>query len=112
VFLFAAMFFAFAVKTPTIFLNSWLLRAHVESPLSGSIILAAIVLKLSLYGIMRLVLPILPVATISLTPIVYVICVITIIYASLSTLRTIDVKEIIAYSSVAHAAVYLLGVFQ
>jgi len=60
---------------------------------------------------MRLVLPILPVATISLTPIVYVICVITIIYASLSTLRTIDVKEIIAYSSVAHAAVYLLGVF-
>jgi NADH-ubiquinone oxidoreductase chain 4 len=69
------------------------------------------VLKLSLYGFFRLVLPILPLATISLTPIVYVICVITIIYASLSTLRTIDVKEIIAYSSVAHAAVYILGVF-
>jgi NADH-ubiquinone oxidoreductase chain 4 len=69
------------------------------------------VLKLSLYGFFRLVLPILPLATISLTPIVYVICVITIIYASLSTLRTIDVKEIIAYSSVAHAAVYVLGVF-
>ena len=68
-------------------------------------------LKLSLYGFFRLVLPILPLATISLTPIVYVICVITIIYASLSTLRTIDVKEIIAYSSVAHAAVYILGVF-
>ena len=111
VILFAGMFFAFAVKTPVIFLNSWLLRAHVESPIGGSIILAAIVLKLSLYGIFRLILPLLPIATIYLTPIVYVICVITILYASLSTLRTIDVKEIIAYSSVAHAAVYLLGVF-
>jgi NADH-ubiquinone oxidoreductase chain 4 len=69
------------------------------------------VLKLSLYGFFRLVLPILPLATMSLTPIVYVIGVITIIYASLSTLRTIDVKEIIAYSSVAHAAVYVMGVF-
>lgn len=109
--LFAGVFLAFAVKTPTIFLNTWLLKAHVESPLSGSIVLAAIVLKLSLYGFFRLVLPILPLATMSLTPIVYVIGVITIIYASLSTLRTVDVKEIIAYSSVAHAAVYVLGVF-
>lgn len=56
-------------------------------------------------------LPILPLATMYLTPLVFVICVITIIYASLSTLRTIDTKEIIAYSSVAHAAVYVLGVF-
>ena len=68
-------------------------------------------LKLSLYGFFRLVLPILPAATISFTPVVYAIGVITIIYASLSTLRTVDVKEIIAYSSVAHAAVYVLGVF-
>lgn len=109
--LFTGIFFAFAVKTPTIFLNTWLLRAHVESPLSGSIILAAIVLKLSLYGFFRLVLPILPVASLVFTPFVYMICVITIIYASLSTLRTIDVKELIAYSSVAHAAVYLMGIF-
>jgi NADH-ubiquinone oxidoreductase chain 4 len=94
-----------------IFLNTWLLKAHVESPLAGSIILAAIVLKLSLYGFLRLVLPLLPVSTMLFVPIVFVICVITIIYASLSTLRTIDVKEIIAYSSVAHAAVYVLGVF-
>jgi len=70
-----------------------------------------VVLKLSLYGFLRLVLPLLPVATLLFTPFVFMICVITIIYASLSTLRTIDVKEIIAYSSVAHAAVYLLGVF-
>ena len=110
-FLFYGIFIAFAVKTPTIFLNTWLLKAHVESPLSGSIILAGIVLKLSLYGILRLILPLLPKASINYTYIVYLIGVITIIYASLSTLRTIDIKELIAYSSVSHAAVYLLGVF-
>lgn len=110
-FLFYGIFLAFAVKTPTIFLNTWLLKAHVESPLGGSILLAAIVLKLSLYGIFRLILPILPKASIDYTYIIYLIGVITIIYASLSTLRTIDVKELIAYSSVSHAAVYLIGVF-
>ncbi len=111
VFLFCGIFIAFAVKTPTIFLNNWLLKAHVESPLGGSIVLAAIVLKLSLYGIFRLILPILPKASLDFTYIVYIIGVITIIYASFSTLRTIDVKELIAYSSVSHAAVYLIGVF-
>lgn len=110
-FLFYGIFIAFAVKTPTIFLNTWLLKAHVESPLSGSIILAGIVLKLSLYGILRLILPLIPKALISYTTVVFVIGVITIIYASISTLRTIDIKELIAYSSVSHAAVYLLGVF-
>lgn len=110
-FLFYGIFIAFAVKTPTIFLNTWLLKAHVESPLGGSIILAGIVLKLSLYGILRLILPILPKAYIQYSNIVYVIGVITVIYASFSTLRTIDIKELIAYSSVSHAAVYLLGVF-
>ena len=110
-FLFYGIFIAFAVKTPTIFLNTWLLRAHVESPLGGSVILAAIVLKLSLYGILRLILPLLPKASIDYSCIVYIIGVITIIYASFSTLRTIDIKELIAYSSVSHAAVYLLGVF-
>ena len=110
-FLFIGIFIAFAVKTPTIFLNTWLLKAHVESPLAGSIILAGIVLKLSLYGVLRLILPLLPKAYINFTYIVFLIGVITIIYASLSTLRTIDIKELIAYSSVSHAAVYLLGIF-
>ena len=110
-FLFYGIFIAFAVKTPTIFLNTWLLKAHVESPLGGSIILAAIVLKLSLYGILRLILPCLPKAYIIFTYIIFLIGVITILYASLSTIRTIDVKELIAYSSVSHAAVYLTGVF-
>lgn len=68
-------------------------------------------LKLSLYGIFRLLLPILPKACLNYTFIIYVIGVLTIIYASFSTLRTIDIKELIAYSSVSHAAVYLIGVF-
>jgi NADH-ubiquinone oxidoreductase chain 4 len=109
--LFSGIFIAFAVKTPLIFLNIWLLKAHVESPLGGSIILAGIVLKLSLYGIIRLILPILPKASVYCIYLVYTICVITVIYASFSTLRTIDIKELIAYSSVSHAAVYVLGVF-
>ncbi len=111
IFLFFGIFIAFAVKTPVIFLNNWLLKAHVESPLSGSIILAAIVLKLSLYGIVRLVLPLLPEAFIFNTYFIFLVGILTIIYASLSTLRTTDVKELIAYSSVSHAAVYLLGMF-
>jgi NADH-ubiquinone oxidoreductase chain 4 len=111
VFLFIGIFIAFAVKTPTIFLNNWLLKAHVESPLGGSIVLAAIVLKLSLYGIFRLILPILAKASLDYTFVVYTIAVITIIYASFSTLRTTDIKELIAYSSVCHASVYLIGVF-
>jgi len=110
-YLFSGIFIAFAIKTPVIFLNIWLLKAHVESPLGGSILLAGIVLKLSLYGILRLMLPILPKASLYCTNIVYTICVITIVYASFSTLRTIDIKELIAYSSVSHAAVYVLGVF-
>lgn len=111
IFLFMGVFIAFAVKTPVIFLNNWLLKAHVESPLGGSIILAAIVLKLSLYGIFRLILPILNKASLDNTFIVCTICIITIIYASFSTLRTVDIKELIAYSSVSHAAVYLMGAF-
>lgn len=109
--LFYGIFIAFAVKTPTIFLNTWLLKAHVESPLGGSILLAGVVLKLSLYGIFRLILPLLPQASLNYTYIVYIIGVITIVYASFSTLRTIDIKELIAYSSVSHAAVYLIGAF-
>ena len=111
IFLFVGIFISFAVKTPVIFLNNWLLKAHVESPLSGSIVLAAIVLKLSLYGIFKLILPILNKASLNYTFVIYTIGVITIIYASFSTLRTIDIKELIAYSSVSHAAVYLIGAF-
>ena len=111
IYLFIGIMIAFAIKTPTIFLNSWLLKAHVESPLSGSIILAGIVLKLSLYGITRMILPILPKAFIKYNYIITLIGIITIFYASFSTLRTIDIKELIAYSSVCHAAVYFVSMF-
>jgi NADH-ubiquinone oxidoreductase chain 4 len=109
--IFIGTFIAFSVKTPVIFLNNWLLKAHVESPLGGSVILAAIVLKLSLYGIYRILLSIVPKACLYFSSLIFVIGVITIIYASISTLRTIDIKELIAYSSVSHAAVYLLSAF-
>jgi NADH-ubiquinone oxidoreductase chain 4 len=69
------------------------------------------VLKLSLYAIFRLVLPILPQVSLDLTYIVYILGVITVIFASMGTIRTTDIKELVAYSSVAHAAVYLLGAF-
>ena len=88
-----------------------MLKAHVESPLGGSIVLAAIVLKLALYGIFRLLLPILPKACMYFTPLIFTLCAITVIFAAFSTLRTTDVKEIIAYSSVGHAAIYLMGAF-
>lgn len=83
----------------------------MESPLGVSILLAAIILKLSLYLTLRIVLPILPEAVIYFTPLVYTLCIISIIYGSLSTLRTTNIKELIAYSSVCHAAVYLIGAF-
>ena len=109
--LFCGIFISISIKTPLYFVHTWLLKAHTEAPLGGSIILAGIVLKLGLYAVIRLILPILPEACVVLTPAVSVICVITIIYASLNTLRTLDLKELVAYSSVSHAAVYLLGVF-
>lgn len=109
--LFLGVFLAISIKTPLYFVHTWLLKAHTEAPLGGSIILAAIVLKLGLYGVLRIILPILPQASLCLTPAVFVIGVITVVYASFSTLRTTDIKEIIAYSSVSHAAVYLMGAF-
>ncbi len=111
VFLFFGIFFSIAIKTPVYPLNTWLLKAHVESPLGGSIILAAIVLKLGLYAIFRIILPIIPGVSLNYTWVIYTICVITIIYSSFSTLRSTDLKEIVAYSSVSHAAVYLIGAF-
>ena len=83
----------------------------MESPLGGSIILAAIVLKLGLYAILRLILPIMPVVYLNYTWVIYTLCVIIIIYASFSTLRCTDLKELVAYSSVSHAAIYLIGAF-
>jgi len=109
--LWLAFFLAFAIKTPVWPLNTWLIKAHVEAPLAGSIILAGTILKLATYGYLRVLIPILPDATNYFMPLVQTITIISLIYASLATIRQNDTKAIIAYSSVAHMAVVMLGLF-
>ena len=108
--LFLAISIGIAVKTPLAPLHTWLPVVHSESPLAGSILLAGIILKLAVYAIIRLILPTLSDAAVLYTPLVYVLCVITIIYTSIITLRQTDLKVIIAYSSISHMAVCILGI--
>lgn len=86
-------------------------QAHVEAPLAGSVILAGILIKLGSYGFIRFGLPILPEGAQLITPLIFTLGVIGIIYASLSTIRQTDMKRIIAYSSVGHMGVVMLGLF-
>jgi len=109
--LFLAISIGIAVKTPLVPLHTWLPVVHSESPLAGSILLAGILLKLAIYGIVRLMLPTLTDASILFTPVIYIIAIITIIYTSIITLRQTDLKVIIAYSSISHMAVCILGIF-
>nr|QKS32141.1 NADH dehydrogenase subunit 4 [Sphaerobolus stellatus] len=109
--LWLAFFLAFAIKTPIWPLNTWLIKAHVEAPLAGSILLAGTILKLSTYGILRVLLNFLPDATNYFSPFVQTLAIISLIYASLATIRQSDTKAVIAYSSVAHMAVITLGLF-
>ena len=105
------IFVAFAVKVPMIPVHIWLPEAHVEAPTSGSVVLAGILLKLGGYGLLRFLIPVLPEATDFFLPLVLTLSVVSILYSSLTTLRQIDLKKIIAYSSVAHMNVGLLGLF-
>jgi len=109
--LWLGFFIAFAVKTPLYPFIIWLPKAHSDSPLAGSIILAATILKLATYGYIRVLINFLPDATNYFSPLVQTIAVITIIYASLSTIIQQDTKRLIAYSSVAHMGVVVLGLF-
>lgn len=109
--LWLGFFIAFAVKTPLYPFIIWLPKAHSDSPLAGSIILAATILKLATYGYMRVLINFFPDATNYFSPLIQTICVITIIYASLSTIIQQDTKRLIAYSSVAHMGVLVLGLF-
>jgi NADH-ubiquinone oxidoreductase chain 4 len=104
-------FLAFAVKTPLYPFHIWLPRAHSEAPLAASILLAAIILKFPVYGIMRILLPFLPDASNYFGPLVQTIAIITLVYASLATIIQHDTKVLVAYSSVAHMAVIILGLF-
>jgi len=83
----------------------------VEAPTAGSVILAGVLLKLGGYGFLRFSIPMFPEASVFFTPMIYVISVVAIIYVSLTTLRQVDLKKIIAYSSVAHMAFVTLGIF-
>nr|WRO39382.1 NADH dehydrogenase subunit 4 [Floccularia luteovirens] len=110
-FLWLAFFIAFAVKTPLYPFIIWLPKAHADSPLAGSIILAATILKLATYGYLRVLINILPDATNYFNPLIQTIAIIAIIYASFSTIIQQDTKRLIAYSSIAHMGVVVLGLF-
>ncbi len=109
--LWLAFFSSFAVKTPMWPVHTWLPDAHVEAPTAGSVILAAILLKMAGYGFLRFSIPLFPVATEFFTPLVFFLSIIAIIYTSLVALMQDDMKKLIAYSSVAHMGYVTLGIF-
>ncbi len=109
--LWLAFFASFAVKMPMWPVHTWLPDAHVEAPTAGSVILAAILLKMGGYGFLRFSLPMFPLASADLAPLVYALSVIAIIYTSLVALVQEDMKKLIAYSSVAHMGFVTMGIF-
>ena len=111
IFLWIAFFASFAVKVPMVPVHIWLPEAHVEAPTAGSVILAGIPSKLGTHGFLRFSIPMFPEATLSSTPFIYTPSAIAIIYTSLTTSRQIDLKKIIAYSSVAHMNLVTIGMF-
>lgn len=109
--LWLGFFIALAIKTPLYPFTIWLPQAHSDSPLAGSIILAATILKLSTYGFIRILINFLPDASHYFCPMVQTIAIITLIYASFATIVQQDTKKLIAYSSITHMAVVVLGIF-
>jgi NADH-ubiquinone oxidoreductase chain 4 len=109
--LWLAFLLAFAIKTPLWPFTGWLYRAHADSPLAGSILLAGTILKFATYGYIRVLLNLLPDASNYFGPLLQTIAIITLIYASLATIIQSDTKVLIAYSSIAHMSVVILGLF-
>ena len=109
--LWLAFFSSFAVKTPMWPVHTWLPDAHVEAPTAGSVLLAAILLKMAGYGFIRFSLGLFPVASEIFTPLIYVLSVVAIIFTSLIALMQEDMKKLIAYSSIAHMGFVTLGIF-
>jgi NADH-quinone oxidoreductase subunit M len=109
--LFAAFAFSFAIKVPMFPVHTWLPDAHTEAPTAGSVILAAILLKMGTYGYVRFAIPLFPVATMKFTPFLATLAVIGIIYGALVAMMQDDVKKLVAYSSVSHLGFVMLGVF-
>ena len=109
--LWLAFLSSFAVKMPMWPVHTWLPDAHVEAPTAGSVILAAILLKMAGYGFLRFSIPMFPFASEFFTPLIYSLSIIAIIYTSLVALMQDDMKKLIAYSSVAHMGYVTLGIF-
>jgi len=109
--LWLAFFASLAVKVPMVPSHIWLPEAHSEAPTAGSVILAGVLLKMGGYGFLRFSIPMFPDASIYFTPLVYTLSCIAVIYTSLTTLRQVDMKRIIAYSSVAHMGFVTIGMF-
>jgi NADH-quinone oxidoreductase subunit M len=109
--LWLAFFSSFAVKTPMWPVHTWLPDAHVEAPTAGSVLLAAILLKMAGYGFIRFSLGLFPIASDLFTPLIYALSLIAIIFTSLIALMQEDMKKLIAYSSVAHMGFVTLGIF-
>lgn len=111
VWLFWAFFAAFAVKVPMFPVHTWLPDAHTEAPTAGSVILAAVLIKMGAYGFLRFSLPLFPEASLAMTPAMLVLSVIAIIYGGVICLAQTDLKRLIAYSSVSHMGFVTLGIF-
>ena len=108
---FLAFFVAFAIKVPMFPFHTWLPDAHVEAPTAGSVILAAVLLKMGTYGFVRFSLPILPDASLKFLPWLLALSVVGIIYGALVAMMQKDMKKLVAYSSVSHLGFCMLGVF-
>lgn len=110
-FLWFSFFGSFATKVPMVPLHLWLPEAHVEAPTAGSVILAGVLLKLGTYGFLRFSLPLFPEASFYFAPIVYLFAITGIVYTSFTAIRQTDFKRIIAYTSVAHMNLVMVGLF-
>ncbi len=109
--LFLAFGLAFAIKVPMFPFHTWLPDAHVEAPTAGSVILAGVLLKMGTYGFLRFCLPLFPNASISFAPLIVTLAIIGIIYGALVALAQPDMKKLVAYSSVSHLGIAVLGIF-
>ncbi|RUM95867.1 NADH-quinone oxidoreductase subunit M [Pseudaminobacter arsenicus] len=109
--LFFAFLIAFAVKVPMVPVHTWLPDAHVQAPTAGSIILAAVLLKMGAYGFLRFSLPMLPEASVHYSPLMLVLSALAIVYGGLLALAQDDLKKLVAYSSISHMGFVTLGIF-